>query len=131
MLQGRIRLTEPHLGQGDYVVAPEEWERLARFRGVMQDLLTARQHLVELPLQKQHVAQLKLQPEARQRRIRTVRGGVQLGQSDLIFGHRGGRITTLLAREPEHLIAWRGLLRHPTLPPLPDEPGTVPWRHLG
>ena len=42
----------------------------------------------------------------------------------------GGR-RRLLRLEPEHLIAWRGLLRHPNLPPLPDEPGTVTWRHLG
>jgi len=42
----------------------------------------------------------------------------------------GGR-GRLLRLEPEHLIAWRGLLRHPNLPPLPDASGTVPWRHLG
>ncbi len=37
----------------------------------------------------------------------------------------------LLRLQPEHLIAWRGLLRHPNLPPLPDEPGAAPWRQLG
>jgi DNA-binding IclR family transcriptional regulator len=44
--------------------------------------------------------------------------------------HLGGR-RRLLRLEPEHLIAWRGLLRHPNLPPLPDEPGAAPWRQLG
>jgi PPOX class probable F420-dependent enzyme len=37
----------------------------------------------------------------------------------------------LLRLTPERLIAWRGLLRHPKLPPLPDTPGAAPWRHLG
>jgi DNA-binding IclR family transcriptional regulator/nitroimidazol reductase NimA-like FMN-containing flavoprotein (pyridoxamine 5'-phosphate oxidase superfamily) len=37
----------------------------------------------------------------------------------------------LLCLTPERLIAWRGLLRHPKLPPLPDAPGAAPWRHLG
>lgn len=42
----------------------------------------------------------------------------------------GGR-HRLLRLAPERLIAWRGLLRHPKLPPLPDTPGAAPWRHLG
>lgn len=42
----------------------------------------------------------------------------------------GGR-HRLLRLVPERLIAWRGLLRHPKLPPLPDTPGAAPWRHLG
>jgi DNA-binding IclR family transcriptional regulator len=42
----------------------------------------------------------------------------------------GGRLR-LLRLVPERLIAWRGLLRHPKLPPLPDRPGAAPWRHLG
>lgn len=37
----------------------------------------------------------------------------------------------LLELKPERLIAWRGLLRHPKLPPGPDGPGTQAWRHLG
>jgi DNA-binding IclR family transcriptional regulator/nitroimidazol reductase NimA-like FMN-containing flavoprotein (pyridoxamine 5'-phosphate oxidase superfamily) len=37
----------------------------------------------------------------------------------------------LLRLAPERLIAWRGLLRHPKLPPLPDRPEAAPWRHLG
>jgi hypothetical protein len=44
--------------------------------------------------------------------------------------HLSGR-RRLLRLEPEHLIAWRGLLRHPNLPPLPDEPDAAPWRQLG
>lgn len=43
--------------------------------------------------------------------------------------HLNGR--RLLRLEPEHLIAWRGLLRHPNLPPLPDEPDAATWRQLG
>lgn len=37
----------------------------------------------------------------------------------------------LLQLKPERLIAWRGLLRHPKLPPGPEGPGTQAWRHLG
>jgi DNA-binding IclR family transcriptional regulator len=37
----------------------------------------------------------------------------------------------LLELKPERLIAWRGLLRHPKLPPEPESPGTNVWRHLG
>jgi hypothetical protein len=37
----------------------------------------------------------------------------------------------LLELKPERLIAWRGLLRHPKLPPGPEGPGTTAWRHLG
>ena len=37
----------------------------------------------------------------------------------------------LLQLQPERLIAWRGLLRHPKLPPGPEGPGTQAWRHLG
>ncbi len=37
----------------------------------------------------------------------------------------------LLKLEPERLIAWRGLLRHPRLPSGPDRPDTSNWRHLG
>src|SRR5262249_15388006 len=45
--------------------------------------------------------------------------------------HVGGR-GRLLRLDPERLIAWRGLLRHPNLPPLPDdEPDAASWRHLG
>ncbi len=37
----------------------------------------------------------------------------------------------LLQLRPERLIAWRGLLRHPKLPPGPQRPARTPWRHLG
>jgi DNA-binding IclR family transcriptional regulator len=37
----------------------------------------------------------------------------------------------LLKLEPERLIAWRGLLRHPRLPSGPDRPDTSAWRNLG
>jgi DNA-binding IclR family transcriptional regulator len=37
----------------------------------------------------------------------------------------------LLKLAPERLIAWRGLLRHPKLPPGPERPGASSWRHLG
>lgn len=37
----------------------------------------------------------------------------------------------LLELKPERLIAWRGLLRHPKLPPGPESPGSTSWRHLG
>jgi DNA-binding IclR family transcriptional regulator len=37
----------------------------------------------------------------------------------------------LMRLAPERFIAWRGLLRHPKLPPLPDTPDAAPWRHLG
>jgi len=37
----------------------------------------------------------------------------------------------LLELKPERLIAWRGLLRHPKLPPGPQSPGTTAWRNLG
>jgi hypothetical protein len=37
----------------------------------------------------------------------------------------------LLKLTPERLIAWRGLLRYPKLPPGPDRPSTASWRHLG
>jgi DNA-binding IclR family transcriptional regulator len=37
----------------------------------------------------------------------------------------------LLELTPERLIAWRGLLRHPKLPPEPERPGSTAWRHLG
>ena len=37
----------------------------------------------------------------------------------------------LLELKPERLIAWRGLLRHPKLPPGPDTPGPATWRQLG
>jgi DNA-binding IclR family transcriptional regulator len=37
----------------------------------------------------------------------------------------------LLELKPERLIAWRGLLRHPKLPPGPERPGSTAWRHLG
>lgn len=39
-----------------------------------------------------------------------------------------GRLIKLV---PERLIAWRGLLRYPKLPPEPESPGTASWRHLG
>ncbi|MGE3271678.1 MAG: pyridoxamine 5'-phosphate oxidase family protein, partial [Chloroflexota bacterium] len=32
---------------------------------------------------------------------------------------------------PERLIAWRGLLRYPKLPPQPERPSSTTWRHLG
>jgi hypothetical protein len=37
----------------------------------------------------------------------------------------------LLELKPERLIAWRGLLRHPKLPPGPEGPGSTAWRNLG
>ena len=37
----------------------------------------------------------------------------------------------LLKLTPDRLIAWRGLLRYPKLPPGPERPGTTSWRHLG
>jgi DNA-binding IclR family transcriptional regulator len=37
----------------------------------------------------------------------------------------------LLELKPERLIAWRGLLRHPKLPPGPETPGPATWRQLG
>ncbi|MFN8635425.1 MAG: helix-turn-helix domain-containing protein [Chloroflexota bacterium] len=40
----------------------------------------------------------------------------------------------LLELKPERLIAWRGLLRHPKLPPDPEDParaGATAWRNLG
>jgi hypothetical protein len=40
---------------------------------------------------------------------------------------RGG----LLELKPARLTAWRGLLRHPKLPPGPESPGSTSWRHLG
>lgn len=40
----------------------------------------------------------------------------------------GGR---LLRLRPERLIAWRGLLRHPRLPPEPPRPKQTTWRHIG
>lgn len=37
----------------------------------------------------------------------------------------------LLELRPERLIAWRGLLRHPKLPPGPERPGRTAWRRHG
>lgn len=37
----------------------------------------------------------------------------------------------LLKLAPDRLIAWRGLLRYPKLPPGPERPSTASWRHLG
>jgi Pyridoxamine 5'-phosphate oxidase/IclR helix-turn-helix domain len=37
----------------------------------------------------------------------------------------------LFELKPERLIAWRGLLRHPKLPPGPETPGPATWRQLG
>jgi DNA-binding IclR family transcriptional regulator len=37
----------------------------------------------------------------------------------------------LLKLTPARLIAWRGLLRYPKLPPGPERPSAASWRHLG